>query len=123
MNNDVIANYIQIGLLIITFASVFSPVIVTILNNLHDTKIRKLELNSKTKQDVLNQFSKSVIKEFNSNFINHDFRNALNMLYVYFDVDDKLIENITSGKHKNVNEFQNDVTKLMKKLSKQIEYK
>ena len=118
-----IDNYIQIGLLIITITSVFSPVIVTLLNNIHDTKIKKLELNSAIKKEVLSEFALHVSRQFNSEFVNEHFRKSLNLLYVYFDVDDDLINQLLENKFSHINQFQSVVTSLMKKLSKQIKDK
>lgn len=123
MKDLTIDNYIQIGLLIITITSVFSPVIVTLLNNIHDTKIKKLELNSAVKKEVLSEFALHVSRQFNSEFVNEHFRKSLNLLYVYFDVDDDLINQLLENKFSHINQFQSVVTSLMKKLSKQIKDK
>lgn len=108
---------------IIAAASFLSPVIVTLINNHHDYKIKKLEFDSKIKQEVLSKFALTVTKEFGSPFVHNDFQESLNLLYVYFDVDDKLINNILYKEHDNINDFQKDVTKFMKYLSKQIKSK
>lgn len=122
-NTFTIDNYIQIGLLIITFASIISPGIITVINNFHDTKVRRQELNSKIKQEVLNDFSQNI------NYLNGykpipiDFYKSLNLLNIYFDVDNKLIESIMNMDYEDNLLFQREVTLLMKKLSKQIKYK
>ena len=94
MNTDKIDNYIQICLLIIAFASVFSPVIVTIINSIHDTHVRKLENINKAKQDVLSEFSKNVTSLFGSQYFEAEFYQSLNKLYIYFNVDEKLINKL-----------------------------
>ena len=108
---------------IIAVASFMSPVIVTLLNNRHDYKLRKLEVDSKIKQEVLSKFALTVTKNFKDNFVHDDFQESLNLLYVYFDIDDKLIDNIIVKKHNNLNDFQKDVNILMRNLSKQIKTK
>ena len=108
---------------IIAVASLISPIIVTFLNNRHNYKMKKLEIDSKVKQEILSKFTSTITREFNNNFIHNDFQASLNMLYIYFDVNDELINNIVNKKHNNLNEFQKDVNKLMKSLSKQIKSK
>lgn len=123
MDSSKIDNYIQFGLLIITLVSIFSPIIVTVLNNRYNYKIKKLETVCKIKQEVLSKFSKNVILMFGSNYLEQDFYESLNMLYIYFEVDDSLIAKIIANDYKDILEFQKDITKLMKALSKQLKYK
>lgn len=124
MNTDKIDNYIQIGLLIIAFASVFSPVIVTIINSIHDTHVRKLENINKVKQDVLSEFSKNVTSLFGSQYFEAEFYQSLNKLYIYFNVDEKLINKLLTD-HKGMNniEFNKLVSQIISDLSKQLKYK
>lgn len=117
------SDWSNIGLLIITFVSIFAPIVVSIINNVHDYRVRKMEMNSKIKQEILSQFSKTILKEFNSDFVHADFRQSLNLLNIYFDVDNNLVDKIISTKYSHINDFQADVTKLMKKLSVQVKYK
>ncbi len=123
MSDTEFANYINLGLLIITFTSTFAPVIVTIINNIHDTNVKRLESNNKFKHEILSNFSLSVTKNFSNHFVNNDFHRDLNLLYIYFNVDNNLINRIMTHKYKDIYDFQNDVTKLMIKLSKQIKCK
>lgn len=120
MDNISISDYIQIGLLLITIISLLSPILVAIINNSYNYKVKKLELNSQAKQDILKNFALSVNMEFITKSYKAKFRQDLNLLYIYFDVDDKLVNKILNTDYKNVKDFQNDVTKLMKDLSKQI---
>lgn len=124
MNTDKIDNYIQIGLLIIAFASVFSPVIVNIINSIHDTHVRKLENINKAKQDVLSEFSKNVTILFGSQYFETEFYQSLNKLYIYFNVDEKLINKLLT-EHKGMNniEFNKLVSQIIYDLSKQLKYK
>lgn len=108
---------------IIAVTSILSPVIVTLINTHHNYKIRRLEIDSKIKQEVLSNFAKSINDNFSSKFVSTDFHKDLNLLFVYFDVDEKLVERIISTDYTDVLKFQKDVTKLMKSLSKQIKYK
>lgn len=120
MSNDAINNYIQLGLLVISVASIISPVIVTLINNRHNYKVKKLESINNVKQQVLANFSKTIMKMYNSQYEHRDFHESLNLLYVYFTVDDVLINKILTSKYANIYDFQKDVSKLMKSLSKQI---
>lgn len=120
MNDISISDYIQIGLLIITIISLISLIIVALINNSHNYKIKKLESNNQIKQEILKNFALSVNMEFASNSFKAKFRQDLNLLYIYFKVNDKLVNKILDTDYNNVKDFQTDVTKLMKELAKQI---
>lgn len=123
MSDNEIANYINLGLLIIALTSTFAPIIVTIINNIHDTNIKKLEINSKIKQEILSNFAASI------NYLNGDltlgaeFYKNLNLLNIYFDLNNEAITNIANTSYSDDFDFQEDVTQLMKDLSKQIKSK
>ena len=64
------------------------------------------------------EFASTIIK-------NHDmsstaFYQALNKLYIYFDVDDKLVQELIKNNHLKLDLYQKNATKLMKKLAKQV---
>lgn len=111
MNTDVI-------MCIIALCAIASPVIVSFMNNKHDYAIRKLDMINKVKQNVLSDFAKHALGHWDT--ITTSFYSALNQLYIYFEVDEKLLKNITEKHHSNINEYQDDVSKFMKSLSKQI---
>ncbi len=113
MNTDVI-------LCIIALSAIVSPVLVAFLNNQHDYAIKKLDMIIKTKQEVLSDFASSAISNWGDIGVSTKFYNALNRLYIYFDVNEKLVKSITENKHNNIYEYQKDVAKLLKDLSKQI---
>ena len=124
MNNLTIDNYIQIGLLIITIVSVLSPTIATIINSIHDTNIKKLEINSKIKQEILNSFAEKINYLNGYSSIALEFYKYLNLLNIYFDdVDNEFIEYIAKTQYKGDIAFQRDVNKLMQTLAKQVKYK
>jgi len=124
LNTEKVDNYIQIGLLIIAFASVFSPVIVTIINSIHDTHLKKLENINKVKQEVLSEFSKNVTSLFGSQYYETEFYQSLNKVYIYFNVDEKLINKlITDASKMNNVEFNKLVNQVIRDLSKQLKYK
>lgn len=120
MDNVSIADYTQLGLFIITIISLLSPIAVALINNSHNYKIKELELSNQVKQEILKNFALSVNMEFATNSFKAKFRQDLNLLYVYFKVNDRLVNKILETDYKNVKDFQNDVTKLMKDLAKQI---
>lgn len=123
MTDNEIANYINLGLLIIALTSTFAPIIVTIINNIHDTNIKKLEINSKIKQEILSNFAAS-INYLNGDFtLGAEFYKNLNLLNIYFDFNNEAITNIANTSYSDVLDFQEDVTELMKDLSKQIKNK
>ena len=108
----------QTILCVITVCTVVSPILVALFNNIHDYKIKKLEFVFKAKQDALVEFAAAIIK-------NHDinstaFYQALNKLYIYFDVDDELVQELIKNNHLKLDLYQKNATKLMKKLAKQV---
>lgn len=122
-NSFTIDNYIQIGLLLIAIISIASPIIVSLITSWHDSNIKKLEIDSKIKQEVLKDFTDKVAYLNNYTVSSFDFYKSLYLLNVYFDVDNDLIEQMAKTKYDDNISFQKDVNILMKKLSKQIKYK
>ena len=115
-----IDNYIQIGLLIITLVSVVSPTIATILNNIHDTKIKKLQKDIDIKQEILREFSQNIVYLHGYETAGTEFYKYLNLLNIYFDVDNELLDHIMNTNYSSQKEFQKDVTKFIKKISIQV---
>ena len=111
MNTDVI-------MCIIALSAIISPIIVAFLNNQHDYKIRKLDMIIKVKQEVLSDFAKNAINNFDTNSIS--FYASLNKLYIYFEINEKLLKDITEKQHNTIYEYQDAVAKFMKNLSEQI---
>lgn len=114
MDTDVI-------LCIIALSAIISPVLVTFMNNSHDYAVRRLELITKNKQDILYNFSKAVNQDFKNNDNVLRLFQAINLLYIYFDVNDKLLEEITDNCSKKQQPFDEDVINFIKDLSKQID--
>lgn len=108
---------------IIALTSLASPIITTIINNKHDLEIKKLEHNSNIKQEVLKNFALSINSLFNEQYFDAEFHKDLNLLYIYFDVDETLLNAIIVTKYTDWRVFQKDVALLMKSLSKQIKSK
>lgn len=108
-------------LCIISLSAIISPVLVAFLNNWHDYLIKKLENITKVKQDVLSKFANVAFNNWSSDGFNKDFYNALNLLYIYFDIDDELVSNIIENIPNNAVDYQEELAKFMKSLSKQID--
>ena len=122
MNNFNISDYIQIGLLIIAFTTTFVPAIITVINNIHNSRMRKLEIISEIQQNLLSEFSKQSTRYLENNHFVREFYDSINLLYVYFEVDDKLLEDVINSKI-NRKTFQIAMANFMKDLSKQIKSK
>ncbi len=115
-------NYIQLGLLLIAITSIISPVIVTILNNNHDYKIKQLERTESVKKELLSKFAKELVHIQNQN-LNDSFLETLNLLCVYFSLgkyEKFYIYKINNSIYDSKEEFQNDMLELMTRLAKQI---
>ena len=117
-----ISDYIQIGLLIIAFTTTFVPAIITVINNIHNSRMRKLEIISEIQQNLLSEFSKQSTRYLENNHFVREFYDSINLLYVYFEVDDKLLEDVINSKT-NRKTFQIAMANFMKDLSKQIKCK
>lgn len=122
MNNFNISDYIQIGLLIIAFTTTFVPAIITVINNMHNSHMRKLEIVSEVQQNLLSEFSKQSTRYLNDNYFVKEFYTSVNLLYAYFEVNDKLLDDVINSKG-NVKNFQIAMSIFMKDLSKQIKCK
>ena len=108
---------------IIALTSLASPIITTIINNKHNLKLKKLEYNSSIKQEILKNFASSINSLFCEQYFDSEFHKDLNLLYIYFDVDETLLNKIINTTYTNSKDFQKDVSELMKSLSKQIKSK
>ncbi len=102
--------------------SLLSPIITAKINNRHQYKMKLLDINSKLKQDILSEFSKQAIRFLNENYFVKEFYDSLNMLYVYFEINEDLLENVITSKG-NIKSFQLAMANFMKDLSKQIKCK
>ena len=108
---------------IIAVASFLSPVIVTLFNNHHDYKVRKLEIDSKIKQEILSNFAKYIEQLYGYEFICEETYQYTRLIYTYFDVNDKLMNKLFNSKFTNHEDFRKATLELMKDLSKQIKSK
>lgn len=122
MNVD--SNTVTIVIGVIAFVS---PIATTIINNRHQTKLKKLDMYEVAKRNALTNFIESaetVILSHNDDDLNNYF-SSLNVLFIYFDniyrsKFDKLSDNI---KNKNSSTANAELIKLTQELSKQINKK
>lgn len=129
-------DYIQLGLLIITFASVLSPILVSIIDNIFKIKIKNIDNYHIEKRKALNEFINSVIKcintinlndkeiEPNIEFLKSYYKASNNLLLYFPKIDskkfEKLNDSVRTGRRSKI---LNDSESLIKELSKYVKKK
>ena len=109
---------------IIALTSLASPIIIALVNNNHDFKVKELEINSKIKQEILEKFSYYINQKYKYNIVEElELYKNVNLLYIYFEIDEVLLNKILNNHYTEENDFRRDVAIFMKRLSKQIKYK
>ncbi len=116
-------NLASFGLFLVSVITACSPIFVTLINNKHDTKNRKLEMYEKAKQDALKHFIDCCSKYFSVNSdeqLRIEVLSAMHTLLIYFDVDDvlqnNLLDAINNRKHKLLNSAVVSLSNQIKKL-------
>lgn len=71
--------------IIIVFVTAISPIVVTILNNRHQIKLKNIELNSANKKDALDKFIDATLNTANSYGSKLKFYKELNKILIYVD--------------------------------------
>ncbi len=105
--------------IILGISSIVSPVVTVIFNNIHETKMKRIEIYELSKRNSLENFIKCASKCFDSTTLGnlYDYYNSLNNLYIYFyDIPENIKELIN---YKGTN-FNDELTKIVQVLSKQI---
>lgn len=111
---------------ILALASILSNVIVTILNNKHQTKIKQLEMYELQKRDALQNFINATIncyKMGNNWRENKEFSKNLYILQLYFkSANIKFIEalNALISDTSDKNNFELQFAKIISKLSEEM---
>lgn len=108
---------------IIAVVSLVSPVVTTLINNKHQLKLKAYETDSKLKQTSIREFSKQANLYFVESYYVKEFYESIDMLYVYFDVNENLLEKVVQSKKQNITVRQKAMSDFIKDLSKQIKYK
>ncbi len=105
---------------ILLISSVVSPIATTIINNKHQSKMKKIEMYQMAKRDALEKYIKSASRCFNGTSVGnlYDYYEASNNLYIYFS---KVPNEINQLVGKSPQEFNALLAKIVQTLSKQIE--
>lgn len=105
--------------IILGVSSIISPIATVILKNIHEAKMKQIETYELSKRNSLENFIKCASKCFDSTSLGdlYDYYNSLNTLYIYFyDIPEDIKELITC----KGDTFNNELTKIVQVLSKQI---
>lgn len=107
---------------IIALAAIISPVITTLINNIHQSKQQSIQIYEKSKQQTLETFIKSA-NDFNKHPSNSSaqiaYNTSKNTLFIYFSTIPNEIEKLNP----NSSNFDEQLTAIVKKLSNQIKKK
>lgn len=104
-----------------------SPIVTAIINNYHQTKIKKLDMYEIEKRNALSNFIKACENfilegEYVNNKLWSAYYSSIHQLYIYFVIpDDSMflqLENVI--KRQNIFESNHKLTKVVVTLSKQI---
>ena len=107
---------------ILGLSAIISPIVTAIVNNYHQTKIKKLEIYELSKRDSLIKF----INDFSLYFSNpsdltikNDALASMHSLLIYFNIEDtlqlKILEAFNQQKSKLLNEAVIELSKQIKK--------
>ncbi len=109
---------------IIALAAIFSPAIVSIIDNISKYKSKKLELLYPYQREALSTFiSESLLFYLDSTYTDMiKYNIAKNNLYVYFkDVNDTYFEDLKTYKDKlDIDNYRKVVDTIVKNLSQQL---
>ena len=104
---------------ILLIASIISPIATALINNNHQSKMKRIEIYEISKRNALEKFidiASRYVNSFSSRE-KEEYFSALNSLYVYFDTVPDSIGNLLSYNYKD---YPNELTKIVQVLSKQI---
>lgn len=109
---------------IIAISAIFSPALVSIIDNIFKYKSKKLELTFPKQREALNQFIHSAMEYYvgGSFTFTTKYISARNNLYAYFsNVPNKDIENLEIlVNSRNLDEYKKCLNTIAIKLSQQI---
>lgn len=108
---------------IIAISAIFSPAIVSIIDNIFNYKSKKLELEYPNKRNSLTTFVDRAMRVYNTQSFKDvvNYHTAKNDLYIYFNnVPDKLIEKLENTNKNSFSDYKLTLNSIIKKLSLQI---
>lgn len=108
--------------LVIAFVALISPIITAIINNLHQSNVKKLDLLYSKKQEILSDFVKNAMHYYPDFDYNYDLitghQIAKNNLFIFFDVDLELLNDLeTYKKDRQLDKYRQTLDKLILSLS------
>lgn len=110
---------------IIAISAIFSPAIVSILENIYTSKNKKLELKSPKQQEILSNFVEAALKKYNTCNFNDviKFDVAKNNLYIYFQhVPSQYISNLeTYNDNQQLDKYEECINLIVQSLAEEIE--
>lgn len=109
---------------IIALSAIFSPAIVSIIENLFKYKTKELELSFPNKQKALSTFVEKAMQYFPSDSYGYTaaYVSAKNDLYIFFDISsDSLFKQLENAKNaSNSKEYKETLNMIVKRLSQQL---
>lgn len=113
--------------IVIGIIAFVSPVITVIINNYHQTKIKKLDMYEEAKRTALSDFIKAcenymLCGNLIENKICSEYYASINRLYIYFNItDDSVFQKLEETlKKMNIINSNHELTNIVQVLSKQI---
>lgn len=113
--------------IILGLSAIISPIATAIINNCHQTKIKKLDMYEEAKRNALTDFIKACENYMLSdtvveNKICSEYYASINRLYIYFDIpDDSVFQMLEKTLQKNnVINSNYELANIVQVLSKQI---
>lgn len=109
---------------IIGLIATLPQIVVAVINNQHQYKLKKIEFYTSSKQKALSDFNENAIKYCQSdlNDIRIDYEQSLNNLYIYFPkINDFFVKELNDARFYNQDKYFSVLRKTMKYLSSFIE--
>ena len=109
---------------IIAFCAIFSPAIVSIVDNKFKYKTKKLELDFPNKQKALSEFVNQSMNFYLAEFYNDtvEYIKAKNNLFIYFNIESSnlftQLENY--ARDKDFENYKETINIIVKRLSEQL---
>lgn len=111
---------------ILLISSIVSPIITTLINNYHQTKLKKIDMYEEAKRKALSEFIECAQDYLlNLEYVEQSVKyySSLNRLFIYFTDIDLTTFIPFDNASKNTNNYKvaiSELTKIVQVLSKQI---